>query len=325
MEVTLQGVLEARGRIARFLPRTPLVRYPLLSRFLGCEAYVKHEAVLPTGAFKVRGGINLVASLSPEERMRGLATATRGNHGQSIALASRIFGVKCLIGIPEGNNPEKNDAMAAFGADLLVHGKDFDEAREKIEAVQREKGLRYVSSGNEPLLIHGVGTYALEIFEDLPDADVVLVPIGGGSGASGVITVARALGRRVTVIGVQAERAPAVSLSWKSRTPVRTDSADTIADGLATRVPFSLPLSILWDGIDDILTVSESELREAVFNFFRLTHHVAEPAAAAPLAAACRIGQRLAGKKVVLVQSGCNIDTGLLGQIIAEFSGAVSG
>lgn len=320
MEVTVEGVLQAEEFIRRYLRPTPLICYPLLSDLIGCEAFVKHENCLPTGAFKVRGGINLVGHLSESERRAGVTTATRGNHGQSIALAAKLFGVDCLVAIPEGNNPEKNEAMRAFGADLLIHGKDFDEARQKLEEFQTESGRRYINSGNEPLLIHGVGTYALEVLAELPEVDVFIVPIGGGSGASGILTVVRALSPKVTVIGVQASRAPAVYLSWKQGCFVETESCDTIADGLATRVPFELPLSIISRYIDDIVTVEECEIREAVYEFFRTTHHVAEPAAAATLAAARKLGSRIAGKRVVLILSGGNISTEVFRGILSEFS-----
>jgi threonine dehydratase len=316
LAVDVGGVLRACRRVYRHLKPTPLIHYPLLSDLLGCEAYVKHENCLPTGAFKIRGGLNLIAGLSEEEKRRGVATATRGNHGQSIALACRIHGVRCTVVVPEGNNPEKNEAMASFGAEVLVAGKDFDEARLKVEELRRERGVRYVHSGNEPPLIHGVGTYALEILQELPEVEVLLVPIGGGSGASGVLTVKQALAPRLRVIGVQAERAPAVYLSWKTGRVVETDSADTVADGLATRVPFELPLSIIRKHIDAVVTVGEEEILGAVFHYFRTTHHVAEPAAAAPLAAALNLRRELSGKKVVLVLSGGNIQVELFRDIL---------
>lgn len=318
MKVSFLGVLEARRLISRYLIRTPLIHYPLLSGYLGCEAFVKHEHHHPTGAFKIRGGLNLVANLSESERAAGVITATRGNHGQSIALASRIFGVRCTIVVPQGNNPEKDEAVKAFGANLVVHGKDFDEARLKAEELRQETGMRYVHSGNEPHLIHGVGTYALEIVEDLPDVDVIFVPIGGGSGATGILTVVRRIAPNVKVIGVQAENAPAVYRSWKQGKMIQTDSADTIADGLATRVPFELPFSILQKQIDEIITVSEDELRTAVYQFFRTTHQVAEPAAAATLAAAYKLRSRLKGLKTVLILSGCNIASNLLAEILQD-------
>ncbi|MFQ5739707.1 MAG: threonine dehydratase [Acidobacteriota bacterium] len=319
MQVHFQGILRARKSVYRYLQPTPLIRYPLLSRLLGCEAYVKHENHNPTGSFKIRGGINLISHMDPAERRRGVITATRGNHGQSIALACQLYGVRCRIAVPHGNNPEKNEAMEAFGAELLIHGRDFDEAREKVEQVQADQGLRYIHSSNEPMLIHGVGTYGLEILEDLPDPDYIFVPLGGGSGLSGVLTVVRTIDVPVKVIGVQAENAAAVYLSWKQGAIVTTESADTMADGLATRVPFELPFSIINRHVDEIVTVNEEELERAVFQLYRTTHNIAEGAGAASTAAAYKLRNQLGGKKVVLVLSGCNISAAILGRILAKF------
>lgn len=319
MDVTIQGVLEARQFIYQYLRPTPLIQYPLLSRELGCDAYVKHENLNPTGSFKIRGGLNLVGNLDGEERKRGVIAATRGNHGQSVAMASSIFGTRCVIVVPQGNNPEKNEAMESYGAELLIHGRDFDEARTRVEAMQREDPMRYIHSGNEPMLIHGVGTYALEMLDVLPDPDLVFVPIGGGSGAAGILTVVRTLAPDVKVIGVQAEKAPAVYLSWKTGAEVTTDSANTIADGLATRVPFELTFSLIKDTIDDIVTVSEDELAWAVYQIFRTCHNVAEPAGAAALAGAAKIRNQIAGKKVVLILSGSNITRAMFQDILSKY------
>src|SRR5437660_4678591 len=207
-EPTLRDVYAARERVARVVRPTPLMRHPLLARETGLDIFVKHENHNPTGAFKVRGGVNLISTLNASER-RGVITATTGNHGQSIALACQREGVPCTIVVPVGNNPEKNAAMRAYGAELIEFGRDFDEARERVEALQHERGLRYVHSADEPLLIAGVGTYALEIFEQQPDTDVILVAIGGGSGASGCCIVRTGVGSRAEVIGVQAAAADA--------------------------------------------------------------------------------------------------------------------
>ena len=320
MEVTIQGVRDARHFIYQYMKPTPLLHYPLLSGYLGCDAYIKHENHNPTGSFKIRGGLNLIGHLGAEERKQGVIAATRGNHGQSVALAASIFGVDCVIAIPHGNNPEKNASMEAFGARLLIHGKDFDDARTRVEQLQQEEPRRYIHSGNEPMLIHGVGTYALEILEELPEPDFIFVPIGGGSGAAGILTVVRALAPGVRVVGVQAEQAPAVYLSWKQGVEVSTESAETIADGLATRIPFALTYSLIKDTIDEIVTVSEEELASAVYQIFRTSHNVAEPAGAAALAGARKLKRKVAGKKVVLILSGCNIAAGLFQQILSEYS-----
>jgi len=313
---TLQDVYLARQRLQGVLQPTPLMRHPLLAAELGCEVYVKHENHNPTGAFKVRGGVNLVSTFDDDARRRGVVTASTGNHGQSIAFACQRAGVPCRIYVPVGNNPEKNAAMRAFGATVVEHGRDFDEARLEVERVVREQGLRYVHSANEPLLIAGVGTYALEIFERLPDADVVFVPIGGGSGASGLVTVRDALGAKADVIGVQAERADAFTRSWRGPERVVGDSADTFAEGMATRVTFDLPFDILKRGLRDIVTLSEAELEDGVRLALRTTHNLAEGAGAAPIAAAWKRRADLKGKTIVCVMSGGNLDTQTLRRIL---------
>jgi threonine dehydratase len=305
--VSLHDIYAARERVYRVLRPTPLMRHPLLAQETGLDVFVKHENHNPTGAFKVRGGANLIASLAPEER-RGVITATTGNHGQSIALACQREGVPCTIVVPLGNNPEKNAAMRAFGAEVIEYGRDFDEAREYIERIHQERGLRYVHSANEPLLIAGVGTYALEIFEELPDVDVIVVPIGGGSGACGCSIVRSGLGSRATVIGVQAARADAFARSWKGPDRVVGDKAETFAEGMATRVTFDLPFGILKRELDDVVTLSEAELADSVRLALRTTHNLAEGAGAASLGAAMKLRDALAGRKVVCVMSGGNID-----------------
>ena len=291
------------------------MRHPLLAAETGVDLYVKHENHNPTGAFKIRGGLNLIGSLSPDER-QGVITASTGNHGQSIALACQRDGVPCTVVVPLGNNPEKNAAMRAFGAQVIEFGRDFDEAREEVERRQRGGGLRYVHSANEPLLIAGVGTYALEIFEELPDADVILVPIGGGSGACGCAIVRSGLGSGAKVIGVQAERADAFTRSWRSGTRVDGDKADTFAEGMATRVTFDLTFGILQQELDDIVTLTEDELAEGVRLALRATHNLAEGAGASPLAAATKLRAQFAGKRVVCVMSGGNIDAATLTKVL---------
>ncbi len=292
------------------------MRHPLLAAETGLDILVKHENHNPTGAFKVRGGLNLIGTLSAAER-RGVITATTGNHGQSIALACQRERVPCTIVTPIGNNPEKNAAMRSYGAELLEFGRDFDEARERVEQLVQERGLRYVHSANEPMLLAGVGTYALEIFEDMPDVDAVLVPIGGGSGACGCCLVRTALGSRAQVIGVQAERADAFTRSWKGPSRVVGDKADTFAEGMATRVTFDLTFGILQKELNDIVTLSEDELAEGIRLALRTTHNLAEGAGAAALMAAMKLRDRLAGKRVVCVMSGGNIDRATLARIVA--------
>ena len=311
-EINLHGVLQARSAVYRHMRPSPLLHHPLLSETLGFECHVKHENHNPTGAFKIRGGLNFLAGFAAEHPGRGIISATRGNHGQSLALASRLYAVPCTIVVPMGNNPEKNNAMRAQGAQLIECGKDFDEARIHASQLQHERGLYYVSPGNEVKLIHGVGTYALEIFEALPDVESIIVPLGGGSGVCGVLAVAKAINPNVEVYAVQAENAPCVYLSWRKGELVETQTSVTFADGLATRVPFELPFGYLKDRVTEIVLVSEEEMRRSVVTMWQCTHNLPEGAGAAPLAAAFKLRDRLAGRKVVLVLSGGNIDVATL-------------
>jgi threonine dehydratase len=316
---TLDEIYQARERVYRVVRPTPLIRHPLLAAETGLDIYVKHENHNPTGAFKVRGGLNLIASL-PADQRRGVITASTGNHGQSIAFACQREGVPCTVFTPVGNNPDKNAAMRAYGAEVLEYGRDFDEARERVEQIHAERGLRYVHSANEPLLIAGVGTLALEIFDELPDVDVILTPIGGGSGASGCGLVRTGLGRRAQVIGVQAGGADAFTRSWRSGTRVTAERVSTFAEGMATRVTFDLPFSILQRELDDVVTLSEDELADGVRLALRATHNLAEGAGAAPLAAAMKLRDLLAGKTVVCVMSGGNLDAATLRRVLVTAS-----
>jgi threonine dehydratase len=315
---TLEDVKRARTRVEEVIRRTPLIRHPVLAAETGLDIHVKHENHNPTGAFKVRGGVNLVAALSADERARGILSASTGNHGQSVAFASQRAGVACTVAVPQGNNPDKNAAMRAFGATVVEHGKDFDEAREWVEREAETRGLRYVHSANEPLLIAGVGTYALEIFEDLPGPDVIFVPIGGGSGACGCCIVRTGLAQRTRVIGVQAKEADAVARSWRGPQRVSTDRIGTFAEGLATRYTFDLTFDILKRELDDIVTLTEAELEDGVRVALRATHNLAEGAGAATLAAAIKLRDQLHGKKVVCVMSGGNMNMDVLKRILAQ-------
>jgi len=315
--VTFQDILYARRTIAPHLRPTPLYPYGGLSELVGAEVWVKHENHQPVGAFKVRGGINLVAHLSDEERARGVITASTGNHGQSIAYAARLFGVRAIVGMPQGSNPGKVASIRNLGAEIHFHGRDFDDARLYVEALAESEGLRYVSAGNEAHLVAGVGTYTLEIVEALPDVDVIVVPVGGGSGASGACTVVKTINPAIQVIGVQAEKAPSAYLSWKEGRRVEA-GMETFAEGLATRAPFDLPQAILRQHLDDFVLVSEREIKRAVVLMLKHTHNLAEGAGAAALAAALKLKERLAGKKVALVQSGGNLSLARLSEILSE-------
>ena len=304
--ITLADVVDAKRRIGPHLRPTPLYPYAGLDDLLGAEVWVKHENHQPVGAFKVRGGVNLVSQLGEDERRRGLIAASTGNHGQSVAYAARLFGVTARVCVPEGANPVKLAAMRAQGAELIEHGADFDAAREHCAALAEEHGYRYVHSGNEPQLIAGVGTETLEILEDRPDVDVIVVPIGGGSGAAGACVVAKAIRPEIEVIGVQSEAAPAAFRSWQAHGFVEDETA-TFAEGLATRVPFELPQQILWEHLDDFVLVSEDEIREATRLMIEHTRNLVEPAGAAPLAAALKLADRFRGRRIALIASGGNI------------------
>ena len=317
--VTLRDVYEARRIVSKHLPRTPLVRSSTLCKQLGFEAYVKCENLLPIGAFKVRGGLNLLSRLSEEERLKGVITASTGNHGQSIAYSASLFGVKAVVGVPKGANPIKVEAIKNLGAVVEFHGSDFDEARLWVEEEAKKKGYRYIHPANEPLLIAGVGTLYLEIMEDLPDVEVIIVPIGGGSGAAAACIVAKSINPKVKVFGVQAEGAPVVYLSWKNKKMVETASAETFADGLATRVPFQLTLDIINPLIDDIVLVSDEQIKRAILTLLETTHQLAEGAGAASTAAAFKLREKLQGKKVALVLTGGNLTLQTLQGIFKDF------
>jgi threonine dehydratase len=312
---TFDDVLAARERIAPYLIPTALNRYPALDELVGTETWVKHENHQPVCNFKVRGGVNLVSQLSEDERRAGVITASTGNHGQSIAFASRLFGVRAIVCCPEGANPVKVASMKGLGAELIFHGRDFDDAREHCEALAEEHGYRYIHSGNEPHLIAGVATHTLEALERQPDIDVVIVPIGGGSGAAGACIAADALGENTEVIGVQSEAAPAAYRSWKEG-GLAEDEMNTAAEGLATRIGFDLPQRILRDRLDDFVLVSEDDLRAATLHMLERTRNLIEPAGASPLAAALNMRDRLAGRRVCLIASGGNMTSAQLKDLL---------
>ena len=312
----LADVLDARRVLASHLDPTPLRRYPLLDQLVGTEVFVKHENHQPTGAFKVRGGINLVARLEPSARASGVYAASTGNHGQSVAYAASVFGVAATIFVPVGANPVKVAAMRALGAEVVEHGADFDEARERCAAVARERAARYIHSGDEPYLIAGVGTATLEMLEREPELETIVVPVGGGSGAAGACVVAKAVRPQIEVIGVQSSAAPAAYRAWRSRTLVQDEMA-TFAEGLQTRVAFELPQRIMVDHLDDFVLVSDDELRAATLAMIEYTRNLIEPAGAAALAGALKLRDRLAGRRVAIVASGGNISPGQLAELLA--------
>ena len=312
----IDGIREATNHVYRHLKPTPLYHYPSLSDLLGTETWVKHENHHPIGAFKVRGGINLASHLSEEEKARGFFTASTGNHGQSIAYAAMTFGMRATIAVPEGANPGKVAAMQGMGAEVLFHGPDFDTAREWVLELTEKKQGRFVGPTDEPL-IYGVGTYALEIIEDLPETDVIIVPVGAGSGACGTGIVAKNQNKEIQVIAVQSAQAPAMQKSWSSGKMLEADM-HTIAEGLATRVPFENTQVIMQEVVDEFLLVKDTEIQNAVKLYIQHTHNLAEEAGAAPLAAALAIKDQLKGKKVVLIMSGGNISLNNLATILTN-------
>lgn len=317
LPVTYEDVLDAVPRVHSVLKPTPLFEWPGLSRLLDGRIFLKHENHQPVGAFKVRGGINLLDTLSATEREAGILGCSTGNHGQSLAYASAHFGCECTIVVPEDNNPGKNQAMRALGATVLERGRDFDEAREYIERELTATGARYVHSANEPALIAGVGTLAWEIFEELPAPDVILVPIGLGSGVCGACLVAASRRPDTQVIGVQAQGASAVARSWQNGEWTTSTRAETWAEGMATRVPAEMTLEIMAALMDDVLLVDDEDLRRACRTLLDETHNLAEGAGAASLAAALRYRDRFAGQTVVCVLSGGNLDLAELPEILA--------
>ncbi|HLQ63042.1 MAG TPA: pyridoxal-phosphate dependent enzyme [Candidatus Acidoferrales bacterium] len=310
-------MLLARRRIQPHLRPTALHEYAPLNELLQATVYVKHENHLPTGAFKVRGGINLVSQLDPEERERGIIGASTGNHGQSLAYAGRLFGVRTIICAPAAANPVKVASMRGLGAELILEGDRYDDAREHCEALAHEHGYRYVHSGNEPLLIAGVATHTLEVLEERPEVEVLLVPIGGGSGAAGACLAAAALKPGLEVIGVQSASAPAAYRSWKQGRLTEAPNT-TFAEGLATATAFELPQRILRQHLKDFVLVSDEELAQATRLMIEHTRNLVEPAAAAPLAGALQIKPSLQGRTVALICSGGNLSPAQLLQLFRD-------
>lgn len=302
---SFQDVLRARKRIRPYLAPTPLHSYPALNTLLECEVFVKHENYQPVGAFKVRGGVNLVSQITPAERQHGVIAASTGNHGQSVAYAAKLFDVKARIVVPENANPGKVAAMRGMNAEVIFHGATFDEARLHCESLAREHSYRYIHSGDEPHLIAGVATATLEMLEEEPGIEVIIVPVGGGSGAAAACIVANALNPKIRVIGVQSELAPAAYESWRQQR-LTTAPNRTFAEGLATGTAFALPQAILWERLHDFLLVRDEEIMQGMVWYIEHAHTLVEAAGAAPLAAAHRLRNELRGKKVALVCSGGN-------------------
>jgi len=314
---TMADVAAARDVIAAYLQPTPLLSTPALDELLDCRVYLKCENLQPIGAFKLRGGLFLLSQMSPEERARGVVTASTGNHGQSIAYAAREFGVNSTVWMPEVANPLKVASMRRLGADVRFAGRDFDECREEAERDASRRGAEFIVPANDWRLIAGVATYTVEMLEAVPDLDTIIVPAGGGSGLSGACLAGKALSPRLRVIGVQASGAPVVHDTWRTHELQTIDHADTFAEGVATRVAFSLPAQILWRRLDDFRLVSDSDIRRAILTLLERARVLAEGAGAAALAAAHQMRSELAGQKVGIVVSGGNMTLESLAETLA--------
>ena len=312
--LSIDDIRAARTNVYKHLKPTPLYHYTGLSELLGTDVWVKHENHQPVGAFKVRGGINLAASLTDEEKTKGLYTASSGNHGQSIAYASRAFGIKATIAVPEGANPEKVALMKGMGAEVLFHGEDFDSAREWVEELAKEKNGKFVSPTDDELIC-GVGTYALEILEELPDVNKIFVPVGAGSGVCGTCIVAKNTDSDIRVIGVQSTEAPTMQRSWKSG-ELLSGEMNTTVEGIATRVAFESTQEIMRKYLDDFLLVSDESIYKALNLLIEHTHNLVEGAGAAAFAGALSVKETLKGQKIVVIMSGGNISTGQLSNIL---------
>jgi len=303
--LTIKDVYDARKNVYKHLSPTPLYSYPTLNQLLGTNVWIKHENHQPVGAFKIRGGLNLAANLSAKEKENGLFTASTGNHGQSIAYAARAYGISATIAVPENANPGKVSAMQGMGAKVIHHGDDFDEARAWIKQIANEQNGKFVGPTDEHL-VHGVGTYALEILEELPIVDTIIVPVGAGSGVCATGIVAKAINKNIEIIAVQSAQAPAMQLSWKSGTMVEAEM-NTFAEGVATRVPIENTQQLMQEYVDDFLLADDKDIRASIKLMMEHTHNLIEEAAAIPLAVALDIKPRLQGKNVVLIASGGNI------------------
>ena len=316
--VTYEDVLAARDRIRAWMPATPLRRYQTLDDAVGhgIRIWVKHENHNITNAFKIRNALSTLTTLTEDEKRRGIVAATRGNHGQGLAYAGQLLGIPVVICVPEGNNPEKNAAIRGMGAELIEAGKDYDESLEVAEQVMMERNLRSVPSTNEKMVIAGAATITLEILEENPDLDAMVVSVGGGSQAVGAMTVSRHDRPEMKVYGVQAANAPAIHDAWHAGKPGTADSADTFADGLATRSTYEMTFGPLCEGLAGFVKVTEAEIAEALRLLLRTTHTLVEGAGAAGMAGLMHLRQKLAGKNVGIVISGGNIDQTTLRRVV---------
>lgn len=319
--IAIEDVRRAAGRLAPYLSPTPARHYPLLDEWIGggTSLLAKHENHQPTCSFKVRNGLSFATALSAEERKRGIVAASTGNHGQGVAYAAHLLGAKATVCVPAGNNPEKNAAMRAWGAEVIEAGKDYDDALEAMLRLSNERGYVPAHSTNDVNVLAGAATLSLELLEQAGTRglDAIVVAVGGGSQCVGALTVARALAPHVAVYGVQAAGAPAIHDSWHAREPRTGGAVATFAEGVATRRPYALTFSTLREGLADFVTVSESEIAEAIRVVLKRTHNLLEGAGALGVAGAYKLRERLRGKRVGVVFSGANIDTNVLERVLA--------
>jgi threonine dehydratase len=302
--ISISEVIRSRSIVRSYLKPTQLTKYEGLSKLIGADVYIKHENHNPTGTFKIRGGVNLIYHLK-QRGIKGVITFSTGNHGLSIATAARWFGLNAVVVVPKNNNPVKNRAIIECGAELVEAGTTFEEASQRVDQLCQERSLYYAHPANEPLLINGVGTEFLEIIEDLPDIDVMIVPLGAGSEAAAAITTLRTFRRDIEIIAVQAKDSPAAYNSWKKKKICNAPNT-TFAGGFATGIAYEIPYSIYKDGLDDFVLITEDEIYQAIGMALHYTHNLAEGAGASSIMAAYKIREKLKGEKVVLQMSGCN-------------------
>jgi threonine dehydratase len=316
--ITYEDVLAARERLAPYLTPTPLRHYPLLDERIGggTSLLIKHENHQPTGSFKVRNGLSLVTGLSAEERERGVVAASTGNHGQGIAFAAALLGVRATICVPVGNNPEKGAAMRSWGATVVEEGRDYDESVDAMIRIAKQEDRVIAHSTNDVRVVTGAATMSLEMIEQSGGLDAIVVAVGGGSQSVGALTVARELAPGLQVYGAQCAGAPAIHDSWHAKTPLKTARADTFAEGVATRQPYALTFATLRQGLAGFVTVTDAELAEAIRLILKLTHNLVEGAGALGVAASLKLREQLRGKRVGVIFSGGNIDTAVLRRIL---------
>jgi len=307
-QVNFSNIYKARTTVYRKLKKTHLIQYSSLSDLIGADIYIKHENHNPTGSFKIRGTVNFMAHASDEMKENGIVVATRGNHGLATAWAARQEDILCNVVVPENNNPEINNAIKGLGAQLMVHGNDFYETQQYCEEISYQLGYYYIEQGNEPEILNGLGTMGLEIFEDLPNVDTIIIPIGGGGGCASLIQVVKAINPDVEIIGVVAEKAPSLQLSLEKGERITTESADTFADGMAARSVFEVAYQLIKDNISRVVAVSEDEIIEGVKMALMHTHNLAEGAGAAGISCAVKMKEELKGRNVVIIMTGANLD-----------------